>query len=320
VVDVLRRALAAQPEPKAGPKVLVGYFNDDIADRVAETVRKAGYTPVKAKTGRDVMLRVNEAADIDLLLLDAALPDPGLASLLAQLRADNNVGQLPVVVTAPTPEREDPLRRFAERYPGVTVVPFGLAIAPKELQDFLRARLGDAPGSPPLSEAELKDYAERAARHLADLALGTPPGYDVRPASGAILDALRAGKLSPEGQLDAIAAASSLPGTRTQTELADVILDPRRKAEVRIAAARALVRHMQSGTPALASPQVRALRDLSTQPKLDPALKGEVNLVLGALGSSDRATGERLREYRPTPAGVVPPPKEKEKEKKQKEK
>jgi hypothetical protein len=207
--------------------------------------------------------------------------------------------------------REEALRRYVERSPNVTVVRATLLEEPDLLRQTLLTRLDEAGGA--LSPAEQKDYAERAVRHLADLALGTPPGYDVRPASGAILDALRAGKLSPEGQLDAIAAASRLPGTRAQTELAHVVLDRGRKTEVRLAAARALVRHIRSGTPALAGAEVRSLRELAAQPKLDPALKGAVSLVLGALESGDRATGERLREYRPTPAGVIPPPGEKKK-------
>jgi CheY-like chemotaxis protein len=304
VVEVLRRALAA--EPSAAGKVLVGYFNEDVADRVAQAVRKAGFEAVKAHTGREVMLRAGEAADIDLLLLDAALPDPGLAPLLGQLRADANVGQLPVVLTAPTAEREESLRRYVERYPNVTVVPFGLVVAPKELQDFLRARLGDAL-SPPLSEAERKDYAERAARHLAALAAGLAPGYDVRPAADTILAVLGSGRLSPEGQAALVAAAERLAGPRAQRELAKAVLDARRPVAVRSAAAQALVRHIQRQGLMLTPTQTAALADLYAQPTTDAALKGDVALLLGSLRPDARVTGERLLRYQPPPPAAAAP-------------
>src|SRR5262249_50659508 len=148
--------------------------------------------------------RAGEAADIDLLLLDADLPDPGLAPLLGQLRADANVGQLPVVLTANTPQREEAARRPAGRSPNWSAAPFARPTAPKELQAFLRPGLGDAL-SPPLSEAERKDYAERAAHDLAAIARGEYPGYDVRPAADTVLAALASGRLSPEGQVALLA-------------------------------------------------------------------------------------------------------------------
>jgi CheY-like chemotaxis protein len=310
VVDVFRRALAAEPGPGAAPKVLVGFFNDDIADRVAQTVRKAGYEADKARTGREVMLRVNEAADIDLLLLDAGLPDPGLAPLLGQLRADNNAGQLPVVLTEHKQEREEAVRRYAERYPNVTVVPFGLAVAPKELQDFLRSRLADAAG-PPLSEAERKDYAERAARHLGAIARGEYPGYDARPAADAALAALRSGRLSPEVQVALVDVAERLAGPRVQGDLAAVVADARRPAPVRSAAARALVRHIQQQGLLLAPTQAAALEGLYTQAGTDPALKADVALLLGSMRPDPRRTGERLLRYQPAPP-APPPAKEKD--------
>ncbi len=101
VVEVLRRALAADPGAPAGvrPKVLVGYFDEDLATRAAAAVADAGFEPVKAATGRAVMQRLGQAADVDLILMDEALPDPGLSHLLGQLRADVHVGLLPVVLT-----------------------------------------------------------------------------------------------------------------------------------------------------------------------------------------------------------------------------
>ena len=62
------------------------------------------------------------------------------------------------------------------------------------------------------------------------MAKGDLPGYDVRPAGDAILNAVRAGRLSPEGQVAACEAAATLSGSRVQTELLNAALDGRRPA------------------------------------------------------------------------------------------
>jgi CheY-like chemotaxis protein len=307
VVDVLRRAVAANPDPKAKPKVLVGYFNNDTLDRVSETVRRAGFEPVPVRTGRDVLLRLNQAADIDLLLLDADLPDPGLASLLGQLRVDSNAG-VPVVLTAPA-DRLEPIRRFAERTPNVTVVPFNVATDTGAVRGTILARVAD-PGAPALSDAERKDYAERAIRALAGLAQGNPPGYDVRPAADAVYEAIRAARLSPEGQIAAVQVAGRLPGTRPQVELANAVLDARRPAAVRVAAAEQLIRQIQKQGPLLARAQVEHLAALFGEPRTDPGLKAQLALVLGSLRPGVRQTGERLRSYQPPEPAPLPKAKE----------
>jgi len=115
VVQVLGRAVAGEPEAKAQPKVLLAFANEDVANVVAKNVRRAGYQAVIARTGREVLRRLKEAADIDVLLIDSALPDPGLASLLGQLHTDRDSGHLPLLLTTPG-GREANLRPISERY------------------------------------------------------------------------------------------------------------------------------------------------------------------------------------------------------------
>jgi CheY-like chemotaxis protein len=115
VVEILGRAVAGESEAKAQAKVLLGFFDADIANMVANNLRRTGYQPVIARSGREVLRRLNQAADIDVLLLDSALPNPGLADLLAQLRADRNAAHLPLLLTTPG-VREANLRPITERY------------------------------------------------------------------------------------------------------------------------------------------------------------------------------------------------------------
>jgi CheY-like chemotaxis protein len=305
VVEILRRALAADPGPPVAsvkPKVLIGYFDQDQAARVASAVASAGFEPVKASTGRAVLQRLSNAADIELILIDAGLPDPGLDYLIAQLRADVNAGLIPVVLTAP-PEREDAVRRFVDRLPNVIVVSAAITDEPRQFRGLLQSRLA-APDQPPLSSAEKKDYAERSVAWLNRVAKGELPGYDVQPASAAILSALRAPSLlRPEGQILAAETAARLPGPEAQRVLADAALDAKRPAAVRVAAASQLVRHIQANTPLLPSSFVNELMAVSAQPSTDPPLKAQLAVVLGSLNPSARVTGERLLRYQPvTPA------------------
>jgi hypothetical protein len=205
--------------------------------------------------------------------------------------------------------RGDTLRRFVQRYPLIDVVPAGLLTDVKSLQANVQGRVDEA--GVPLTQAEQKDYAERAIRLLARLARGEPPGFEVRLAGPAVLRVLREGTLSPDGQIAALEVASHLAGADAQAELANVLLDGKRPAPVRAAAADELVRHIQRYTPLVTTAQAEALAALYAQPGLDPALKGHVALVLGSLRPSARLTGERLLQFQFPAPGRPAPPKEK---------
>lgn len=307
IVEVLRRSLAAEPATRGVPRVLVGYFDPELGARVVEAVRLSGYEAIKVSTGRELMRRLGEAADIDLILLEETLPDPGLDQLLANLRSDRNVAQLPVLLTAKR-ERVEPLRRHVSQWKNVTVIPAGFALDSRDLQVVLAQRTVD-PGTAPLSELEIREYAERSARQLARLAQGEPAGYDVRGTVGVVADALRSGKLSVEGQFAAITVLSRVPGTKAQTELASVIMDGRFQPPVRNYAAAELVKHLQKHGALLNQETVGTLETLQGRPDTDPNLRGTLALVLGSLRPDPRTAGERLLRFRPEPA--IPAPKEK---------
>jgi CheY-like chemotaxis protein len=308
IVDVLRRALAAEPQARAAPRVLVAFANADVTNKVADALVRAGYDPVPAATGRDVLRRLNAASDIDVLLLDVNLPEPGLASLLAQLRADPNFGRLPVLLAA-TPECLDAMQRYAEHFPNVNVILAALALDGKAIKEQIGFRLVDAGGGPPAG-AEVKDDAERAVRALARMAKGELKGYDFGAAADALFEALRAARLSPAGQTAAVEAVGRLPGPKPQTELLDVVLDGKRPVPLRLAATTELVRNIQKNGPNLSRAQVEALAGLHAQPGTDANLRANVALVLGSLRPDARASGELLLKYQPPTPGAPAPAKE----------
>lgn len=306
IVDILRRSLAAERTSKGVPRVLVAFFQPELASRVADAVRMAGFEAVPVRTGRELMRRLNAAADIDLILMEETLPDPGLASLMAQLRADRNAGLLPILLTA-SKDRLDRLLPWVEQYRNVTVIPTGFALDPSDLKIALDRRIVD-PGAPPLTEPEIKENGEKAIYYLARLSLGDPAGFDVRTASDVVADALRSGKLSPRGQLMAVDVLSRMPTPRAQAELAGAILNERNPLETRLSATAALIKHIQKHSPTLQPSVIDSLDALRLRPETDANLRASLALVLGALRPDPRLAGQRLLEFRPNipPAPPLP--------------
>jgi CheY-like chemotaxis protein len=312
IVELLRRALAAEPEAggeAARPRAVVAHFNVERANEIARAVRQAGFQVGPddvARTGRELLNRLARSADVDIVLIDAALPYPELPYLMAQLRADRDSGLLPVLVLSP-PDKELHLNRLLERYLYVWVVPEVIWRDPVELKSTLSARISDAMGKP-LSNDELKNYAGTAIRWLNRMAVGEVSGYDVRPAADAILKAMRSDDLAAL----AIEAAGHLPGALPQRELAQFVLDNARNPKLRAGAAIQLARHIQQRGAALSRDQVKGIGDLYLSTKNDPKLKGNLATVLGCLRPDVSESGRRLREYTP-PAPAAPAAPEKEK-------
>jgi len=106
VVDVLRRAAAIDPQPRAKPTLLIGFADEGTADAVAQVAQQIGFVVVKARSGKEALVRLKQAADVDAVLIGARLPDPGLASVLAQLRQDPALAGLPLWIVTPFDTQE----------------------------------------------------------------------------------------------------------------------------------------------------------------------------------------------------------------------
>lgn len=305
VVEILRRTIATDSAARA----LVADFNEDRGNALGAAVKAAGFEPVVVRSGREVLRRLNQAGDIDVVLIHADTPDPMLPGLLAQLRADINVGLLPVVVLTPA-EKADRVSAVARGYANVTVVP--AALDAESLKKALPAQIAAAAGKP-LSEEEKKQNAADAMNWLRRIAAGEVRGYDLRPAERDILAALRNDELALNG---AIEVAGHLPGREAQSALAAVVMAANRPARIRSAAALELVRHLQQNTQLLTAAQAKALEDLL--PTLDDAkLKANVALVVGSLRPPADRTGARLTRYVPPLAAPAPPPAPAKEEKKE---
>ncbi len=105
IIDVYRAALAAPQAPAGGegvairPRALIVDSNTWRARLLAGIVEQAGFEASVADTGREALVRLNRAADIDVLWVNSELTYPMLPDFLSQVRADYRYGRLPLFVT-----------------------------------------------------------------------------------------------------------------------------------------------------------------------------------------------------------------------------
>lgn len=100
IVKVLAAAVAADPGEGAKQKALIGDPDAVRADGVAAILQRVGFDVEVVKTGRNLVRRLQDKADVDLVLVDHHIVDPMLPDLLPQLRADRRARTLPVLVMA----------------------------------------------------------------------------------------------------------------------------------------------------------------------------------------------------------------------------
>jgi CheY-like chemotaxis protein len=309
IVEILRRGAASEPQEKAPPKILVGFFNNAVGQEVANAVNKAGFTAVPVKTGREAVKRLGDAADIDGLLLDTNLPDPGLSQLLGQLRADANVGHLPIVLAAPR-EGIEKLRRHLEPYRNISVIPAPQALDVDTLKRVLKEPNPDN-ASQPLTEAERKEQAEKSLRLLAKLRQSGQSTSALEPAADVLINALAYPKLSPETMTAVLDTVGELPGQKAQRELAAFVVDAKQPANLRMTAAADLVRHVQQYGLLLSPAQVDTVVQVYNAKATDAKLRDKVAPFLGSLRPDAKKTGERLIEFNSQESAPPPAPKEK---------
>lgn len=327
VVEVLRRALAADSEaflPDKPMRVLIGAFQPLVGEKMAETVRSAGNEAIVVRTGRELMRRLKEAADIDAVILDPDIPYPGLADTLASLRYDVHVGLLPVrivyqpavpgtmttylasanrlaTITLPPEATESlnirtaaRLNRLIESYKNIAVVRGPLTVDMVKTE-FAKADEA-APGTtgPTLTPEERKAQSIAAITWLNRLAACPHLGYDVRPAERAIRQAI----VVPELSKAAIEATSYLPGRDAQIDLANAVLNTQLPNDVRVLAAEALVRHVSSHGNALGTQMTQSLMNgVSTFE--DPTLRAKASAAIGALQGNTPQSGQRIIRFMP---------------------
>src|SRR5262249_34697329 len=163
-------------------------------------LRSAGYDTVITRTGRDVLRRLNEAADIDVAWLDHSLAYPELPYLLTQIRADVTYGGLPIMITVSDdvtksvlPEMTVRIERLTHAVPAIKVVeksPIritlefdGYKVLQSQLADWYRELRVEKPTVRISTEATLRVHIQldrskesevELKQRIADLAIDLP--------------------------------------------------------------------------------------------------------------------------------------------------
>jgi hypothetical protein len=290
VVEILRRFVAADAPPKA----LVAFMPGKRGVEVRQAVKGAGFEPVLAGSAKDVFEQLNQAADIDAILLFPPPHEDELPFILAQLRGDKDSGLLPLVLLADMQGRERWVG-LASRYRNVWILPDAVLTMPDELKTSLDKYIKQAGGAK-LSEKERKEFARVSLDWLWRMAREEIRGYDVRPAQDAVVQALNSKDLAVE----AVEILGRLPGTEVQQRLANLVLDPAR-GKLRLTAALELNRNIQKHGVLLEAQQLKALRTAYQNPMEEPELRTQIGMVIGSLQPSARKTGTRLYEFQPSP-------------------
>lgn len=133
VIEVLRRAAGADPsvQPNAKGQALIADPNRQRADDSAILLRALGYETEIFASGRELLKRTSRASDFDIILIDHHIPNPELADVMANLRADTRAARRPILVVAssdvPTPPSVDQLLlRFALLIAATETDPIGM--------------------------------------------------------------------------------------------------------------------------------------------------------------------------------------------------
>jgi CheY-like chemotaxis protein len=103
VVDILQRSLTADLDGAAEGKTGRAIIADPDANRAAKLMsqfQEIGYAAERFANGRDLLRRVQRAADFDLIVLDRHVANPLVTDVISQLVADPNSGRHPILVIA----------------------------------------------------------------------------------------------------------------------------------------------------------------------------------------------------------------------------
>ena len=296
VVPTLARFVASGPLPRA--VIIDG--NLSRGGQLAGFLKTLGYEPMVAATGDQGFRLAARAADVELIFVDPHMVQGAwrLDDVIANLRAEPATAGLPIYVYGGL-ALELTLADLFKRYPDVKYL-----VQPTS-PERLEAMLGGRPSA--LTDGERGAYAREAAALLARVAsrAGGPFTPDLEGIEPALTIALN----TPETSVAASAALSEVPSADAQRGLADVLLDPSRSTEARVAVAARLSRSIQRFGPLVSAEQeARLLRELAAAD--DPGLKNSLAIIVGALRPKAVQVGRRLlgeAAVPPAPAAVAKP-------------
>src|SRR5262249_18299877 len=112
IVDLLARFVAADAVPRA----MLIHTPPDRTNEYRQALKEAGIADTVAKPNINAaMEELKKSADFDVILVHSAA-GAELTNVVSQLRADRDIGLLPLLIISPGKDRPESLVRLAERY------------------------------------------------------------------------------------------------------------------------------------------------------------------------------------------------------------
>lgn len=307
IVRILGRAFAAEPAAKA----IIAMTDLQDARALEDVVRKWGYAAKGVNNAGELARLATESADVELIILDAGLPDPGLLQLLATFRTNPDLSGIPILVLGNDKVAAATLNEAA-KYDRVRIVsprPVGDAKLKTEHDHFFeelgRRYIGR------FTDPQRQELSRQAGMMLLELSLNEKRGVDLRP-----LDDLFYHLLSRD---DTAEVAASILAARvgpkgnelkTQDALIHVALSNGRPKAVRLAALFGVRTHVQRWGILVGQERLNQLAALPDA-LADRELKEEATRLAILLKPDPKRSGERLKDFTPKPPMPMPmdPPK-----------
>ena len=162
------------------PRALAAYVPADRAKETRDFLKVAGFETDIVRDVKEAFEKLRESADYDLILLHQAVPEKELPFAVAQLRADNDQGGLPIFIVAGK-DRQEKLEKLARHYRDVQVITEPVLTLPDEVKARIDAATKSSQGAKVTAE-ERKAFNRAALDAIRRMARGEYVGYDVRPA------------------------------------------------------------------------------------------------------------------------------------------
>uniref|UniRef100_A0A7C2K0I7 Response regulatory domain-containing protein n=1 Tax=Schlesneria paludicola TaxID=360056 RepID=A0A7C2K0I7_9PLAN len=290
VVDVLRRALTDPGQARA----LVIDADSERATTVAGYLAEQGYDPLTASTGKQGFTQAAELSGVDLVVLHANCQQWALSQTVANFRADVRTEFIPLVIYGPEETRQS-LARLVARTPRTVFAAESPAAQSfwYQVTPFLQRF-----DTPPVTAQQRGQFRDLAAYWLATVATSAQGAYFDTTAAAPELLALVGDEVVSH---EALMVLGTVPSAEVQSRLVDYVLGDRWPTETRVRAAQVLASHI---------PRFGLLLEQGTVARLttaweatdDPALKGALASVIGALRPNEGLVGERLLRLSLAPA------------------
>jgi len=280
VVPVLAEAISQATRRE----VIVAASDLQVANRFRSALREAGFTVHDVQTGQQALDAVAQSLAVEVVILHAALADPGIGVCLRQIRSGRRTRGTPVLLVARTEGEEAGLTTgLVRRYAHVSVL--REASSAKTVRRQVAAAIVAARGRP-LAAADARALSLRAARALLGIE-ATHPVFHLGLAATQAKVALLTGAEPLRPMACRILAA--VGDAESQQALAQVALLERTSVEVVRAALQGLVDAVRRYGSALDPGQVSALPGLLDRG--DPTITDLTARLIGMTGVAPEDVG-----------------------------